>query len=304
MVDIDIEKIDIHSLVPADYNPRKISDKDYKNLKNSIDEFGIVDPIIINLKDNTIIGGHQRFDVLFYENESSEMNLIRLGDIGWVFPDTNLKIIDKNHEKALNLALNRVHGEWDEDLLNNVLIELEELNLDHLTGFDLELDDISYDFISRIDEEYDETESEEYNEWEEYDDEDEIENTDNEIIEEFESEEEKSDNIIDNDSDNINNNIIRRENSSDTKRIRRGFIKYGDIYKVGDSSYLMFGKETNEQDRTKLFNVDDNNSLIDIPNEIKKIKTINKEINFYMCDDAELIEKFILKNNGNCKKLK
>ena len=67
MVDIDIEKIDINSLVPADYNPRKISDKDYNNLKNSIDEFGIVDPIIVNLKNNTIISGHQRFDVLFYE---------------------------------------------------------------------------------------------------------------------------------------------------------------------------------------------------------------------------------------------
>ena len=292
MVDIDIEKIDIHSLVPADYNPRKISDKDYKNLKNSIDEFGIVDPIIINLKDNTIIGGHQRFDVLFYENETSEMNLIRLGDIGWVFPDTNLKIIDKNHEKALNLALNRVHGEWDEDLLNNVLIELEELNLDHLTGFDLDLDDIDYDFISRMDEEYDESELEESVEWEE--DEEEI--IEEEIIEKDNSEEEKE--------DKKNNNTKTTKNNTNTNRIRRGFIKYGDIYKVGDSSYLMFGKETNEQDRTKLFNVDNKKTTIDIPNNIKKIKTINKEINYYMCDDAELIENFIIKNNGNCKKLK
>lgn len=292
MVDIDIEKIDIHSLVPADYNPRKISDKDYKNLKNSIDEFGIVDPIIINLKDNTIIGGHQRFDVLFYENETSEMNLIRLGDIGWVFPDTNLKIIDKNHEKALNLALNRVHGEWDEDLLNNVLIELEELNLDHLTGFDLDLDDIDYDFISRMDEEYDESELEESVEWEE--DEEEI--IEEEIIEKDNSEEEKE--------DKKNNNTETTKSNTNTNRIRRGFIKYGDIYKVGDSSYLMFGKETNEQDRTKLFNIDNKKTTIDIPNDIKKIKSINKEINYYMCDDAELIENFIIENNGKCKKLK
>ena len=92
MVDSKIEKINIESLVPADYNPRKISDEDYKNLKQSIKEFGVVDPIIINLQDNTIIGGHQRFDVLYYENRLSEVNLLRLGDIGWVFPDTNLTI--------------------------------------------------------------------------------------------------------------------------------------------------------------------------------------------------------------------
>ena len=55
MVDKNIKKINIQSLVPADYNPRKIDEKDYENLKSSIDEFGMVSPIIINvcMKNNS-----------------------------------------------------------------------------------------------------------------------------------------------------------------------------------------------------------------------------------------------------------
>ena len=103
MVDknLDIKKINLDSLVPAEYNPRKISDKDYENLKRSIDEFGIVVPIIINLKDFTIISGHQRFDILYYENNLQEVYLLELGDVGWVFTDVDLKIKDKNYEKTL-----------------------------------------------------------------------------------------------------------------------------------------------------------------------------------------------------------
>lgn len=289
MVDkeINIEKIDIHSLVPADYNPRKISDKDYANLKNSIDEFGIVDPIIVNLHDNTIISGHQRFDVLFYEKEVSDLYLIKLGDIGWVFTDTDLKIKDKNHEKTLNLALNRIHGEFDEDLLNEVLIELEEVNLDHLTGFDLELDDIDYDFITRIDDEYDDEEefiSEVSDEEDDFD----------EIIEE--------EIIIENDTDETVEEELLKEGKEKT-RIRRGFVKYGEIYKIGNSTYLMFGKDTNEQDRTKLLNCNLQKQLPNIPEDIDKIKSIKQEINYYMCNDAEIIEDIIIKNKKICKKI-
>ena len=289
MVDLDIEKIDIHSLVPADYNPRKISDKDYANLKKSIDEFGIVDPIIVNLNDNTIISGHQRFDVLFYEQELSELLLIKLGDIGWVFTDTDLKVKDKNHEKTLNLALNRIHGEFDEDLLNEVLIELEEVKLDHLTGFDLELDDINYDFITRIEDEYEEEVVENTSEEETYE-EDDFE----EIIEEEID--------IPTDSDRTVDDEIKND-KKDKSRIRRGFVKYGEIYKIGESSYLMFGKDTNEQDRTKLLNCNLQKQLPKIPKEVDKIKTIKQEINYYMCNDAEVIEDIIINNKKICKKI-
>jgi hypothetical protein len=65
----------------------------------------------------------------------------------------------------------------------------------------------------------------------------------------------------------------------------------------------MFGKDTNEQDRTKLFNIDNQKNQLKLPKELKKTKTINKEINYYICDDAELIETIIIKNNNMCKKV-
>ena len=58
-----ITLIEINNLNPAEYNPRQISNKQYEDLKASIDKFGLVDPIIIN-SDNTVIGGHQRLKVL------------------------------------------------------------------------------------------------------------------------------------------------------------------------------------------------------------------------------------------------
>ena len=59
---MNIELIAINKLKPATYNPRQISTKQYKDLKESIERFDLVDPIIIN-KDFTIIGGHQRYKI-------------------------------------------------------------------------------------------------------------------------------------------------------------------------------------------------------------------------------------------------
>ena len=132
------ETIKITDIVPARYNPRKISNEDYNKLSNSINEYGLVDPIIIHLSNNHIIGGHQRFEVLMDEymngnNDYHELILIRRGDIGWIFPDEELKIKDINHEKSLNITLNKVQGEWDfeklEDLFNDLTIEGLDLKL-------------------------------------------------------------------------------------------------------------------------------------------------------------------------------
>ena len=250
----------------------------------------MVSPIIINLSDYTIISGHQRFDVLFYENNVQEVYLLELGDIGWVFTDTDLILKDKNHEKALNLAMNRIHGEFDLDKVHEVLFELEELKLDYLTGFDLELDDINYEFSSRIGyEEEDEFDDEEFD-----DEEFELDKETNDYNEiEFEETIEKT----------IKPEKTHKETEKESNRIRRGFIKYGDIYKIGDSSYLMFGKYNNEQDRTKLLNINSQNNNIDLPKELKKIKTINKEITYYISDDAELIENILIENNQMCRKV-
>lgn len=155
---MEIETIKITDLKPAEYNPRRISDDDYQKLKNSISTFGLVDPIIVNLKNMHIVGGHQRYDVLLDEHMLdndflAELSMIRLGDVGFVFTDTNLSIADDDHEKALNLALNKISGDWDNDKLSMVLEDLEDSDLDlELTGFEeyelMELkfnNDIEYD---------------------------------------------------------------------------------------------------------------------------------------------------------------
>lgn len=168
---MELEKIKITDIKPADYNPRRISDDEFLKLQNSISTFGVVDPIIINLKNNKIIGGHQRYDVLLDEymkegNFLEELHLLRLRDVGWVFPDTDLEIKSEDHEKALNLALNKISGEWDEPKLKDLLEELSLSDLDiELTGFDdLELSDFEDDFspvnmeeMSQLDEQKKET---------------------------------------------------------------------------------------------------------------------------------------------------
>lgn len=139
-------KKNINELKYADYNPRKKltpKDKEYQKIKRSIEEFGYVDPIIIN-KDNTIIGGHQRVTVL-KDLGYKEINVIQID-------------IDKTKEKALNIALNKITGSWDYALLGDLLLELDAENYDlEITGFDL--DEIE-DLMAPID--YNEIEEDDY----------------------------------------------------------------------------------------------------------------------------------------------
>lgn len=135
---VELEEIQITDIIPSEYNPRRISEEEYDKLAKSLNSFGVVDPIIINLRNNHIIGGHQRYDVLHEQyiqdnTKYSKLHLLRLGDIGWVFPDTQLKVKSDDHEKALNLALNKISGEWDEPKLKPLLEDLS------LKGFDIEL---------------------------------------------------------------------------------------------------------------------------------------------------------------------
>lgn len=122
-----IERIDIDRLVPAAYNPRKdlsSSDAEYQKIRTSITTFGYVDPIIIN-RDYTIIGGHQRIKVL--------------RDLGYTQVDCVVVDLDKEHERSLNIALNKISGEWDTELLKNLMSDLDSIGWDmELTGFDLD----------------------------------------------------------------------------------------------------------------------------------------------------------------------
>lgn len=121
------EKRKLKELVAADYNPRKAltpEDSEYQKIKRSIEEFGYVDPIIIN-EDGTIIGGHQRCTVL--------------KDLGYEEVDVVVVSLDKQREKALNIALNKITGEWDELKLKDLLLDLDLGDYDiSLTGFEQE----------------------------------------------------------------------------------------------------------------------------------------------------------------------
>ena len=115
--DMKIEKIEINKLKPATYNPRQISTKQYKDLKESIDKFGLVDPIIIN-KDMTIIGGHQRYKIWAEKAKQSSIDDITI-------PCVVLEL-NKEQERELNIRLNKSGGEWDMDILANEF-DVEEL---------------------------------------------------------------------------------------------------------------------------------------------------------------------------------
>lgn len=119
------ERRKLADLMAAEYNPRKAltpEDAEYQKIKRSIEEFGYVDPIIIN-EDGTIIGGHQRTTVLM--------------DLGYEEVDVVVVSLDKNREKALNIALNKITGEWDELKLKDLLLDLDLGDYDiSLTGFE------------------------------------------------------------------------------------------------------------------------------------------------------------------------
>ncbi len=123
---------DINSLVSAEYNPRQLTKEQYQNLKDSIQRFGLVDPIIINInkdRKNIIIGGHQRVKVA-RDMGIKEVPVIEL--------DLNL---DK--EKELNVRLNKNTGEWDYDILAN-FFELNDLMQWGFDDYDLKLFDDDY----------------------------------------------------------------------------------------------------------------------------------------------------------------
>lgn len=120
------KKIKIDELKPADYNPRKElkpGDKEYEKLRLSIQEFGYVEPIILNVQTGNIVGGHQRLNVL--------------RDLGYESVDVVHIDIDEQKEKALNIALNKISGDWDNNKLKDLLIDLDTGDFDlELTGFD------------------------------------------------------------------------------------------------------------------------------------------------------------------------
>ena len=105
----------IDSLIFAEYNPRQLSNAQYKQLKDSISRFGLVDPIIINKnkdRKDIIIGGHQRVKVA---------KTMGIKEVPCVEID-----LTYDKEKELNVRLNKNVGSWDYDILANTF-DMEEL---------------------------------------------------------------------------------------------------------------------------------------------------------------------------------
>lgn len=73
-----LSKIKLKEIKPAEYNPRKISDSELEKLNKSLEKFGFVDPIIINLKNNKIIGGHQRYKILIESDADKKLFLLSI----------------------------------------------------------------------------------------------------------------------------------------------------------------------------------------------------------------------------------
>jgi len=121
-----VEKIKIESIKPAKYNPRKDlkpGDPEYEKLKKSITEFDMVEPLVWNKRTGNLVGGHQRLKIL-QEMGASEV-------------DVSVVDLPPSREKALNLALNKIQGDWDLPKLKDLLEELDTGDFDmEITGFD------------------------------------------------------------------------------------------------------------------------------------------------------------------------
>ena len=122
---MNIQKISIDKLHPARYNPRadlKPGDPEYDMLAKGIGEFGLVVPLVWNKRSGNLVGGHQRLKVLKQAGiKEVQVSVVDLPD-------------DK--EQALNIALNKISGEWDMPALKDLLEELDTGDIDmDLTGW-------------------------------------------------------------------------------------------------------------------------------------------------------------------------
>ena len=121
---MEIIKKRIADMERAEYNPRvelMPGDDEYEKLKRNIDRFGVVVPVIWNKRTNRVVSGHQRLTVLMNE--------------GVTETDVSVVDLDETAEKQLNIAMNKVTGEWDEVKLKELLDGLGDAAPE--TGFDL-----------------------------------------------------------------------------------------------------------------------------------------------------------------------
>lgn len=124
---MEIRKVQIDKINPAPYNPRidlQPGDAEYEKLKQSVEKFGYVQPLVWNETTGNLVGGHQRFKILVNEMQLREV-------------EVSVVRLDDTEEKTLNITLNKVEGEWDEYKLEQLLQDLSEAGANlQITGFD------------------------------------------------------------------------------------------------------------------------------------------------------------------------
>lgn len=105
---MDIVEVRLADLVPADYNPRRgLSLGEKRALRNSIQKFGMVYPLVVNKRNNVIVGGHQRY---------AELKELGVETVPVVWVD-----MDEEQEKRANIQLNSIEADWDLEKLQEVV---------------------------------------------------------------------------------------------------------------------------------------------------------------------------------------
>lgn len=124
---IQTERVSVDVLKPAPYNPRQISDKARQGLSNSIDSFGLLQPIIWNKQTGHVIGGHQRlYDIIAKGAKDTDVIVVNFSP---------------SKEKSANIALNNpgISGQYDPEKLHTLLSEIDDTYMEALNFADLEL---------------------------------------------------------------------------------------------------------------------------------------------------------------------
>ena len=120
----EIVWVNVEKLTPAEYNPRRMRPSAFAKLKDSINRFGMVDPLIANENNGMVVGGHQRLRAAI--------------DLGWTEVPVVYTPLTDDEEKALNIALNNaeISGDWETGKLGELLTSLKDTDLLTATGFD------------------------------------------------------------------------------------------------------------------------------------------------------------------------
>ena len=113
----------VDKLKPSNYNPRTISEKDLKALVKNMNKYGTLEILVANQRTGNIISGHQRLKAAL---------LLGMEKLPVIWID-----VSKRDEKMINLAMNKISGEWDAPMLKDILEEIDngEGDMD-MTGFD------------------------------------------------------------------------------------------------------------------------------------------------------------------------